>query len=296
MSHLMIDLEKIGAKSEKINLHLLDSIFHGVSGDYRKIVSDFARLPMFYQDNSASFKILVHRNRVVYACVESSGGGSTRISVYFLRDEIEIDGNMDFSPKDTYRRVDIPTILLKGNKKCLFTLYQIRFAIYDTLFEAESSLPLKHGYIGITKRHFFSRFKEHELKARNGKGHLLHTAWKALLDSGINFCPVIQLAGFADDLDSIYDMEEEAVARLTKQPKGLNVIDGGYAGIQELHRLGLLARENRVPLDERNTALERLNVTYGKSPHFRCGHIRNLTNNRKTWVSPCWVNGNHAEA
>lgn len=273
----------------KINYPLLDCVFHGVSGDYQKIVSDFATNYGFFSVPETAFKILIHRNRVIYAEV-SEGGGNTRLSAYFLRDNIIPTVDIDYSPKDIYRRIDIPTCLLKGSRKRLFTVYQIRFAINDPLFDSESSMPLKRGYIGITKRHFFKRFREHEAKAIRGNGHLLHIAWKSLIDSGIDFSPVVQLVGFADDLDGAYEMEEDGVARMTRHPIGLNAIDGGYAGIRELHRLGLLARENRIPVDERNIALDALDSVYSKSPHYRRGHIRKLQSNRSTWVSPCWVN------
>ncbi len=150
------------------------------------------------------------------------------------------------------------------------------------------------GYVGITSRENpFDRFREHRSKAENGSGHLLHKAWAEITkitDVIVQFTLVVD----AESRAQIFELEEAFVDTIgTIAPHGLNVIPGGMKGIQELWKLGLLARHEKPTDHNLDRALTRLESE--RSPvtaHYRRGHIRHLSGhykNRTTWVSPCWV-------
>lgn len=275
----------------KINYPLLDSVFRGCNSTYRRAVEQHASNDNFFTGQNTSYDIIV-QDGSIYVGGPKNVTGSNRLCVCYLKSSVKLQSE-EFAPDALNLRIDIPTTFLRGDRKRLFTLYQIRFNVTTDYFDEQSSSVFRNGYVGITKRHFLTRFNEHKTKVVNRTGSLLHSAWAGLINCGASFHPVIQLAGFADDLDTIYAMEEDAV-RMTKTPLGLNMIDGGYAGIQELHTLGLLNRTGKVPVDEYLSAVDKIEQKLSKSPHYRKGHIRTISDNRKTWVSPCWVNVKNA--
>jgi hypothetical protein len=230
--------------------------------------------------------------------------GSSRLMVTFHKktpDIKEIDTSVGLyvgtvSPKDIEVRVDVPfhyVFDIEPVKK--YVVYHIRFSVdqEEKRLTQKDCDPLFHGYIGITKRGYITRFSEHEEKAISNTGYLLHSVWHSLLKEGIDMSPVIQLAGTADNLKDIYDLEEEAVEKHTLTPKGLNAIPGGMAGIRMMHELRLL-NSTRVGVEERDNALVALQQkahSHG-SPcaHYRRGHMRKLESGRLTYIKPCWVN------
>jgi len=222
--------------------------------------------------------------------------GSSRLMVMFMGSNFSGEEKNSIRPEQVSLRVDIP-LHFAYDRELLkeYSIYHIRFKISsdDRRFTEDSVKPLQHGYIGITKRDIMTRLKEHGYKAETNTGSLLHSVWHQLVGQGIAMHPVIQISGSADSLGKIYELEEEAVAKYTLAPMGLNAIPGGMAGIRMMHQLRLLT-STRVGVKERDAAIERLQrggFEHG-SPcaHYRKGHYRKLPSERLTWVSPCWVN------
>jgi len=228
--------------------------------------------------------------------VRTNQDGSSRLMVMFIGSRFPEGEKTSIEPEHLSLRVDIP-LYYAYDKEPLkeYSVYHIRFKVSDKdpRFTEDSVKPLQHGYVGITKRDIMTRLREHGYKAETNTGSLLHSVWHQLVAQGIHMHPVIQISGTADSLAKVYELEEEAVAKYTLAPMGLNAIPGGMAGIRMMHELRLL-NSTRVGVAERDAAVERLQrggFEHG-SPcaHYRKGHYRKLPNERLTWVSPCWVN------
>lgn len=194
---------------------------------------------------------------------------------------------------DIYARLDIPLAMIARGAETLgkFTIYNIRFNLNGAPgLDFASSEPLRRGYVGITKRSPFERYKEHESKAFTNTGSLLHTAWHAILTAHPQVYPVFQICGHAENLEQAYAAEEELVARGTLAPQGLNAIPGGMAGIRALHILGALGRRGTMPsLADRERALDEVERV-APAAHYRRAHVRRLSAERTTFVNGCWVN------
>jgi hypothetical protein len=228
--------------------------------------------------------------------VRTGQDGSSRLQTMFIGSRFPEGETTKIAPDHISLRVDIP-LHFAYDRELLkeYSIYHIRFKVDsdDKRFTKDSVKPLQHGYIGITKRDILTRMREHGYKAETNTGSLLHSVWYQLVHQGIPMHPVIQISGSADSLGKIYALEEEAVAKYTLAPMGLNAIPGGMAGIRMMHQLRLLT-STRVGIKERDEAIERLQrggFEHG-SPcaHYRKGHYRKLPGERLTWVSPCWVN------
>lgn len=228
--------------------------------------------------------------------VRTNQDGSSRLMVMFIGSRFPEGEKTSIEPEHLSLRVDIP-LYYAYDKEPLkeYSVYHIRFKVSDKdpRFTEDSVKPLQHGYVGITKRDIMTRLREHGYKAETNTGSLLHSVWHQLVAQGIHMHPVIQISGTADSLAKVYELEEEAVAKYTLAPMGLNAIPGGMAGIRMMHELRLL-NSTRVGVAERDAAVERLQrggFEHG-SPcaHYRKGHYRKLPSERLTWVSPCWVN------
>jgi hypothetical protein len=228
--------------------------------------------------------------------IRTDQDGSSRLMVMFMSSNFPEGEKASIRPDHLSLRVDMPLHFAYDREMLKqYSVYHIRFKISsdDPRFTEESVKPLQHGYIGITKRDIMTRLREHGYKAETNTGSLLHSVWHQLVSQGIAMHPVIQISGSADSLGKVYDLEEEAVAKYTLAPMGLNAIPGGMAGIRMMHKLRLL-NSLKVGVAERDAAIERLQrggFEHG-SPcaHYRRGHYRKLPSERLTWVSPCWVN------
>lgn len=257
-----------------------------------ELLNDFIRedKDRFFANEGHLFEIVACSDGAVSTQVRQAEGSNTRVGVSFF------SGRMaDFTGIGVPElRVYIPTSFLRSSHRPKYWLYNIRFFIDFNVFpvDDQSIMPFRRGYYGVTKRDVFQRFKEHQRDAENGTGHLLHKAWRGLVNEGFQFYPVIQIASFANTLDEIYDAEEHAVETMSLAPKGLNVIPGGHAGIRKLHELRFLDRTGQVKPSDRDKALTELEKSAGgkKAAHYRSGHFRTLFDCRKVWVSPCWVN------
>jgi hypothetical protein len=239
--------------------------------------------------------------KVSFACVSTIGRdmpGSSRVMI-FLHKKRPVDENgelLAITHTDVTLRVDVP-FFIAFDKYALekYTLYHIRFSVsdLDTRLTEKDCDPLFHGYIGITKRGYMTRFMEHYEKAKNNTGYLFHSVWHSLMQEGINMYPVIQINGTTETLKEIYFLEEELVREHTLTPMGLNAIPGGMAGIKMMHELRLL-NSTKVGIDERDAALEalqqRTHAHGSPCAHYRRGHMRKLETGKLTFVKPCWVN------
>lgn len=247
--------------------------------------------PGFLTDESAGnclFGLNIQNGRVTQGRPTiTKKEGSRRLQIGLCH--VGMDGH---TLSDPYARLDIPlAIICAGAQRVRkFHIYQIRFNVgLETSLDYESCKPLMAGYIGITKRGLYERYKEHEAKARANSGSLLHTAWHALKANHPKAYPVLQLVGHSETLADAYAAEELAVASMTLAPRGLNAIPGGEAGIRELYKLGLLVKREKLPTaGERDRALADLERNT-PAAHYRRAHIRRLSAERTTFVNGCWV-------
>ncbi len=277
MSNTIAMLESIfGSKGRAIS-HLTDEY---IEEDRKK----------FFANDGHLFEIVACSDGALTTEVRQAQGSNTRLGVSFFSGRMNDFKGVGIPDL----RVYIPTQFLKKPHRPKYWLYNIRFFIDFNVFpvDSKSIMPLRVGYYGVTKRDIFQRFKEHQRDAENGNGHLLHKAWRGLISEGFQFYPTIQVAGFDNTLDGIYDQEERAVEKMSLVPNGLNVIPGGHAGIKKLHELRLLGKTSQVRPVERDKALVQLEKTASSkvATHYRSGHFRTLFDGRKVWVSPCWVN------
>lgn len=113
----------------------------------------------------------------------------------------------------------------------------------------------KH-YGGITSRHWLKRWKEHASDAKSGRSNkLFHTELRNSEQANAKTIHH-RLVHTTETLDEAMNWEEEWVRRNSLYPKGLNMIEGGYAGLKFLHEHRITDRVN-ISLDEREDAIER---------------------------------------
>ena len=189
----------------------------------------------------------------------------------------------------------VPLRILQQPMLFSYVLYRIQLAFpEDTTAPVNYISQCKAGYYGITGRRLEQRILEHQALMQHGSGYALHAAWRAAQPGPYSWTGMgvvaVTVAGTADRLAAIYDLEEAAVAEHTLSPKGLNVIPGGYAGIRMLHELGLTNKKKLGP-EEREKILIEMERTGHAGPcaHYRRGHIRRLPGERETWVRACFV-------
>lgn len=266
---------------------LLTHLYPGKHGWIKPLAKGFdARKKELKDSSGVSFKVFVSNTNIeILPWAEQAG--SPRAQIHFVKP----NGKSFY---DVFFRHDIPLILLDDERVNNYLLYNIRFAVLRDCpqLDDESCKPLFSGYYGITKRPFMERFNEHHSKALSNSGHLLHSIWHSLKAAAIPHYPVVQIAAHAETLKEIYALEEEAVAKVSLNPRGLNAIPGGEAGIKMLHELALL-KNLKVGIVERDSAVERLHsVNPSGSPcaHYRKGHMRKLSSGKLAYVKPCWVN------
>lgn len=274
---------------KKNSAYLLGITAPAILDTVSDVVKDVPELVQRRSNKTIDF--IVHENKVRDVQV-SDEKGSSRIR-FFICNSVK----SQMSLKDIKMRIDIPIDLL-DNQHTDFqnrhVVYQVRFMLDRQLskFDDATAAPFMHGYVGVTKRHFMVRWKEHHSDTVSGKGHLLHKSWRFLIVNQIPFAPVFQICSAGLSLDEAYDHEENAVGQYTLAPKGFNVIPGGRAGIKMLHELSMLSDKNSFPSAiERDAAVERAFAKRKASKsHIRCRHLREYAKEKFTWVRECWVN------
>ncbi|WP_238543985.1 hypothetical protein [Pseudomonas sp. GM21] len=136
------------------------------------------------------------------------------------------------------------------------------------------------SYIGLTSRNWQTRYKEHQRDALTGSELIFHTSLRkvfncdSFVQSGLgNFELVRKGAVLLSELQYVnlsyeeaMQVEEKMVER-TLYPKGLNMIPGGFAGFQFLHKLGFLNR-SQVSVDERDKAASKYLLDKASGPRL----------------------------
>jgi len=108
-------------------------------------------------------------------------------------------------------------------------------------------------YVGITGRNWLQRLGEHIAETRRGKRRLFY---QTLRDSmgwqGVLYTSSLQEIN--QSYDEAMNWEESYVDKIASDQYGLNMIPGGFKGLQYLHKLGI-TNKVRVSLEERDRAI-----------------------------------------
>jgi hypothetical protein len=160
-------------------------------------------------------------------------------------------------------------------------------------------------YTGITKQGWMKRWRQHYRAAVSGSQYLFHRAIREHLATPR---PYFRHEVLHYDLtfDEAMELEEILVRDNTLNPKGLNMIPGGFAGMRYLHMLGALSKdrhreeiENRAELLARfireNPALKALWADPEWAANVICGHSGRLTLEQVRAVRELAKRGHQAE-
>jgi hypothetical protein len=109
-------------------------------------------------------------------------------------------------------------------------------------------------YVGITGRNWLLRLSEHLREIHRGSRRTFYQAWRDSL--GIK--DVLFISSLMD-INLKYEdamlWEELNVDRVAYGPQGLNMIPGGFKGLEFLHKHRITDRVN-ISIEERNKAIE----------------------------------------
>jgi hypothetical protein len=131
------------------------------------------------------------------------------------------------------------------------------FVVYcHAMLDANGRAIPEMIYIGVTKRGWRHRYREHQRAALNGSRYRFHEALrKAMSADKASFTHIVEAT--TDNEEQAMAIEEKLVADLSLYPKGLNMIPGGRAGIAYLAKIGAISRGERVSPDGRGEIVER---------------------------------------
>lgn len=111
----------------------------------------------------------------------------------------------------------------------------------------------EYYYVGITGRNWLLRLGEHIREMHRGSRKRFHAAWReSLALTDVLF--VSHLSDVNLSFDDAMNWEERCVDEYASDLFGLNMIPGGFKGLRELHKRGIIARQN-VTLEERDRAI-----------------------------------------
>ncbi len=111
----------------------------------------------------------------------------------------------------------------------------------------------EYYYVGITGRNWLLRLGEHIGEMHRGSRKRFHAAWRESLD----LTDVLFTSNLSDvnlSYGDAMDWEEKYVDEYASDKYGLNMIPGGFKGLRELHKRGIIARESAT-LEERDKAM-----------------------------------------
>ena len=132
--------------------------------------------------------------------------------------------------------------------------------VYGHYFADDRGLDIEGAqYIGVTKRGWRTRFKEHLAAASRGSRYRFHEALRRWNDSAPSISHIIIKCGLSEA--EAMAAEEEWVGKETLYPRGLNMIPGGYAGIAYLHKIGAVGPRERVTPDDKHEIINRFFAT-----------------------------------
>lgn len=112
------------------------------------------------------------------------------------------------------------------------------FPAMDALGMANTNLI----YVGVTRKTWASRWKEHLCSARSGSPYDFHEAIRQFEGRYNSMHSVLAVC---HSWEEAMKWEEEFVARQSLRPKGLNMIPGGHAGIAFAAKYGVKAATPR---------------------------------------------------
>lgn len=136
------------------------------------------------------------------------------------------------------------------------------------IFEREEDLGTNDifYYHGITKRHWVARMKEHFREIETGSNKLFHKTWRAFLgDQRVRFYSFLRVVGMS--FDEIMKWEERVVDEDMAKNRSLNMIPGGYKGLQFLHEHRLTVGVRGISIEDRNTGLGQLERGTNRGPN-----------------------------
>lgn len=110
------------------------------------------------------------------------------------------------------------------------------------------------AYIGITKRGWRTRWREHYRSAMFGSHYRFHRAIRQYEGNVIARHEVLA-CGITEE--KALHLEERLVENATLYPLGLNMVPGGNKGLEYLRRIGAIGQTERISPDERHEIVDR---------------------------------------
>lgn len=125
-----------------------------------------------------------------------------------------------------------------------------RFTLYQHIFGAGHEYPTDGlFYVGITSRDWQKRWGEHRAAINRGSPLKFHRAFRERQEAQQLTYVHHKVMGVASTLDELQHLEEVFVAGHWDDKRLLNMIPGGKAGIEYLHKHRILG-QNVVPMPE----------------------------------------------
>jgi hypothetical protein len=141
--------------------------------------------------------------------------------------------------------------IIKTAKSCC-NGYQVYHHHYMSDYSGNRFSGLE--YIGITKRGWRTRWREHCRSAMLGSHYRFHRAIREHEGSAIHRHSVVA-CGISEE--RALHLEERLVENSTLYPFGLNMVPGGNAGLAYLRRIGAIGNHERVAPDDRQDIINR---------------------------------------
>lgn len=131
------------------------------------------------------------------------------------------------------------------------------FTVYcHTFGDLEKETEPNWFYYGVTQRPWQQRWAEHARAIRTGSPLKFHRTLREMSGRGEISFVGHEVVHVAQDLDDLYGWEEDLVAAAWGDPRLLNMIPGGRAGIAYLAKNGMLGARTNVRPDERDRLFE----------------------------------------
>jgi len=142
----------------------------------------------------------------------------------------------------------------KGHQCYIHTISEnMKAKSFEELFKRNLTDADTYYYVGITGRNWLKRLEEHIRAMRLGNRRLFYVAWRARY--GVND---VIFSSFLRDINLTYEdamnWEEKTVDRIAHDQYGLNMISGGFKGLQELYKFRIIDNTN-ISLEEREMAI-----------------------------------------
>jgi len=128
-----------------------------------------------------------------------------------------------------------------------------RTGTIQQLVAREADQSQNYTYVGITGRNWLLRLSEHMREIHNGNRRTFYQAWRDNLGLE-NVVFISQLSEINMSFDDAMNWEETLVDLIGSGENGLNMIPGGFKGLKNLHKLGIISKE-RVTVEERDAAI-----------------------------------------